>query len=552
MDIFRRLPYVANAKAGPDKLERCLGLRDMVFFGAGKMVGAGILVLIGVAAEAAGPAVCISYVIAAAAACCSALCYCESTGRVPIAGGAYSFAYVGIGELPAFTVGWMVIFTYACGAAALSRAWAGYTLAFLSELRDLTPLARFNIPGWLTDIPLGLGMSFNLMAVMYLASLLCLVCFGTSQSSKVNTIVTVFKMIALFIVMCVAFGNADMKNWESTGFIPEGYPGVFSGAVVVFYAYVGFDAMVTMAEEVKNPRRNLPLGIILSILIAVVMYVAISVSVTLMVPYTILVDSAAPLALAFKHKGIGWMVILIAGCASLGIIAGTLLNLVSQPRIWMCLARDGLIPQHFAVIHPGTRTPLFATVFGGSLSLALCGFVPFKVLTSCVSIGALLALTSVNISLLMLRHHEAKSAAPWAHVTIFCAAICVSTLTFDIGAEFWFDPQFGHIWGLTALTAMMWLLSTIIAIGIAFIVTFQLPHPGDCDHFTLPLAGPICLTGVAVNLFMIMHIKVNVYMCAAWLTIGLILYGCYGFWNAELVRGPSKACESTSLVQKAV
>jgi APA family basic amino acid/polyamine antiporter len=525
----------------------------MVFFGAGKMVGAGILVLIGVAAEAAGPAVCLSYVIAAAAAVCSALCYCEATAKVPIAGGAYSFAYVGIGELPAFTVGWMIIFTYACGAAALSRAWAGYTLAFISELRDFTPLARFSIPGWLTDIELGLGMNFNLLAVLYLGALLCLVCFGISQSSTVSTIVTTCKLVALTIVMCVAFGHADIKNWESTGFIPEGYPGVFSGAVTVFYAYVGFDAMVTMAEEVKNPRRNLPLGIILSIIIAVVMYVLISVSVTLMVPYTVLVNSSAPLATAFKEKGIGWMVILVAGCASLGIVAGTLLNLVSQPRIWMCLARDGLMPPQFAVIQSGSRTPLFATIFGGVLSLMLCGFVPFKVLTSCVSVGALLALTSVNISLIMLRHHEAGTTAPWAHIVTFCGAVCVSTLTFDIGCEFWFDPQFGYIWGLTTLTALTWLISTLIAVGIAAIVAYQLPIPGDSSTFVLPLAGGVCLTGVAVNLFMMLHIRVNVYVCAAWMTLGLIIYTGYGFWHAELVRGPAKASEQTSLLaQKAV
>merc|ERR1719160_2321153 len=173
--------------------------------------------------------------------------------------------------------------------------------------------------------------------------------------------------------MIVAFGHADgIKNWEATGFIPNSYPGVVGGAVIVFYAYVGFDAMVTMAEEVKNPRRNLPLGIVISIIISTIVYVLVSISVTLMVPYQVLVDNAAPLAYAFKAKGIRWMVLLVASCASFGIIAGTLLNLVSQPRIWMCLARDGLIPSQFANIQQGTRTPLFATIFGGSLSLVLC------------------------------------------------------------------------------------------------------------------------------------------------------------------------------------
>lgn len=554
MDVLRRLPYTPNAVM-PDKLERCLGLRDLVFFGAGKMIGAGILVLIGVAADAAGPAVCISYIIAAAAAMCSALCYCENTGKIPIAGGAYSFAYASIGELPAFVVGWMIIFTYACGAAALSRAWAGYTIAFLNELKDFVPFLRSSaIPEWLTDIQLGLGMSFNLMAVTYLAALLCLVCFGIKQGSTLSTIVTSFKILALIIVLIVGFANADgIKNWESSGFAPNGHEGIISGAVIVFYSYVGFDAMVSMAEEVKNPRRNLPLGIVISILISTIMYVLVSISVTLMVPYQVLVDNAAPLAYAFKAKHIHWMVLLIASCASFGIIAGTLLNLVSQPRIWMCLARDGLLPPQFAEIQSRTRTPLFATIFGGVLSLVLCGFVPFKVLTSCVSIGALLGLTSVNVSLIMLRHREAGTDAPWRWLVIFAATVGISNLTMDIGWEFWQSPHFGPIWGLTTLTALTWLASTFISVMIAFIVSFRLPHPADSATFVLPCAGPVCFAGIAVNLFMMLHIHVNLYACSAWLVLGLIIYGSYGVWNSVLVRGPAKACETSSLmVTKAV
>merc|ERR1719191_693768 len=209
------------------------------------------------------------------------------------------------------------------------------------------------------------------------------------------------------------------------------------------------------------------------------MYVLVSVAVTLMVPYQVLVESAAPLAAAFKAKGIHWMVLLVASTASFGIIAGTLLNLVSQPRIWMCLARDGLLPSQFAEIHSGTRTPLFATIFGGTLSLFLCGFVPFKVLTSCVSIGALLGLTSVNVSLILLRHIEAGTPTPWNWLVIFFAAVGVSTLTFDIGWEFWQSPHFGPIWGLTTLTAITWLITTFIAVMIAFIVSFRLPCPAE-------------------------------------------------------------------------
>jgi amino acid transporter len=442
----------------------------------------------------------------------------------------------------------MIIFTYACGAAALSRAWAGYTIAFLDELTSYVPFLPSSIPDWLTDIPLGLGMSFNILAVAFLGSLLCLVCFGIKQGSTLSTIVTSFKILALIIVMIVGFTNAEFKNWESSGFAPNGHQGMIAGAVIVFYSYVGFDAMVSMAEEVKNPRRNLPLGIVISILLSTVMYVLVSISVTLMVPYTVLVDNAAPLAYAFKAKHIHWMVLLIASCASFGIIAGTLLNLVSQPRIWMCLARDGLIPSQFAEIHPGTKTPLFATLFGGTISLVLCGFVPFKVLTSCVSIGALLGLTSVNVSLIMLRHHEAGTQAPWRWLVIFGAAVGVSNLTMDIGWEFWQSPHFGPIWGLTTLTALTWLASTLISIMIAFIVSFRLPHPANSETFVLPCAGPVCFAGIAVNLFMMLHIHINLYVCSAWLLLGLLIYFCYGFWNAAVARGPLKACETTSLL----
>lgn len=535
--LFRKIEIKSEGQKS--ELKRCLGLTDLVCFGVGKMVGAGILVLIGAAAEFAGNAVCLSYLLAAAAAFCSALCYCEATGKVPTAGGSYSIVYACLGEFPAFVVGWMILLEYACGAAALSRAWGTYLTSFLLQ-------CGLDGPTWLNDIHVGGGIALSLLAVLYLLCLLIVVAIGITQSSIFNMMATACKLTALMFATVVAFCHADMENWEKTGgFAAKGFDGVVSGAVTVFYAYVGFDSLATIAEETTNPQVILPLALIVSIITVSVLYILSSVSVTLMVPYTSFADSAAPLAGAFRAKGIGWMVLLISFCACVGLISGTLLNLVSQARVWMGLARDGLVPSHFAAVNSWTRTPLFATCVGGMLSIGLASFLDFRTLASMLSLNCLLALTSVNWSLIHLRHHEASKPAPWILLTAYALSVCIATLTCEVGFAFLINPPLEDMsWWLGIVSAAIFILFSIIALGICALIAWQTPSSSETKKIVLPGAGLLSCLGIAVNLFMMMHTRVNMIPLLVWFVIGLVWYGGFGFRNSKL-NGSS---ETTGLI----
>lgn len=527
--------------AASGELKRCLGLHDLVFFGVGKMVGAGILVLIGVAAEHAGNAVCLSYLVAAAAACCSALCYCEAMTKVPVAGGSYSIVYACLGEFPAFLVGWMVLFEYACGAAALSRAWAMYLIEFLQQLGEAGVLDSSAIPGWLHPIGLGGGYGFSLLATIYLCCLVIVVAIGITQSSVFNMVAAGCKVTALVFAIVVAFMHADSANWEkSGGFAAKGVEGVLTGGVTVFYAYVGFDAMSTTAEETLNPQVTLPLGMIISIIITSLIYVLVSLSITLMVPYTTFIDSAAPLAGAFKEKGIGWMVLLISFCACIGLVSGVILNLVSQARIWMCLARDGLVPSRFSTVHSWTQTPLFATLVAGTFALMLASFLEFSTLASMVSLGAMIALTSVNLSLIPLRYHEARMPAPWSHLGGFVLAVSCATMSFKLTRSLPGNMSSG----LALLCLAVCILSSLFAAGIGVLIAWRLPRSTDPNMFVLPCAGVVSLLGTAVNVLLMFHIKINVFAAMTWFILGLIWYGSFGFRNSKL----NPASETTGLL----
>eukprot|EP00746_Dinoflagellata_sp_MGD_P145517 gnl/MRDRNA2_/MRDRNA2_78119_c0_seq1.p1 gnl/MRDRNA2_/MRDRNA2_78119_c0~~gnl/MRDRNA2_/MRDRNA2_78119_c0_seq1.p1 ORF type:complete len:564 (-),score=83.28 gnl/MRDRNA2_/MRDRNA2_78119_c0_seq1:123-1586(-) len=476
----------------------------------------------GEAAIKAGPAVCFSYTFAMLAALCSALCYCEFAGKVPAAGGAYSYALASLGEFPAFLVGWLSIFMYSCIGAALGRGWAGYVTSFLGEL-------GLKLPDWIHNVPIqdpfGSGtLSVNLLSLVYLSALLCLVVAGISKSSFVNQIAVGSKVVALALVVLMGFAHADPSNWTSQGFMPFGVSGVLNGAVVAFFACMGFDAIATTAEEAINPKRNIPLSMILACLVSLALYVSVSMAMTLMVPFSTL-GSHAPIADAFTSMGMSWMGLLTSGAACIGLTSGIISALVAAPRIMMCLAREGLVPPMLADVDPQTQTPLLATLVTGGAALVLGSLVKFEVLVSLTSVIMMFVLSTVNISLIALRHHDSPehSSPPWFTILGFVAAAWTAAVAFNITGT---------------IATVVGSISLVIAAVATIIVWMGLPAAasGDADAFVLPGLAPVALSGTMANIYMTFHSGANLPAILCWVLIGLIVYAAYGVHNSKLAQ----------------
>lgn len=515
--LFRRSSPAPPASSG---LQRCLGVFDLTLLAVGQIVGAGIYVAMGEAAIKAGPAVCLSYTFAMGAALCSALCYCEFAGKVPAAGGAYSYVLASLGEFPAFVVGWVSIFMYACIAAALGRGWAGYLGTFVGEL-------GLQLPEWIHNVaiadPFGSGtLSVNLLTLLYLSALLCLVMTGISKSSFVNQIAVGTKVAALALVVVMGFANADTKNWTSKGFMPLGVSGVLNGAVVAFFACLGFDAIATTAEEAVNPKRTIPLSMVLACLISLGLYILVSVSMTLLVPFDTL-GSHAPIADAFTSIGMAWMGLLTSGAACIGLTAGIISALVAAPRIMMCLAREGLVPPMLADVDPQTQTPVLATLVTGGAALVLGSLIQFEVLVSLTSVVMLFTLSSVNISLIALRHHEVPESGspPWLALTWFVAAVWTAAVAFSIA-------------GSTAILVGSFSLITAMVAGVFIWKGLPGAVGGDSEAFVLPGLAPVALSGTMANIYMTFHSEANLPVVLSWVMIGLFVYVMYGMHNSKL------------------
>eukprot|EP00747_Dinoflagellata_sp_TGD_P186048 gnl/TRDRNA2_/TRDRNA2_42882_c0_seq1.p1 gnl/TRDRNA2_/TRDRNA2_42882_c0~~gnl/TRDRNA2_/TRDRNA2_42882_c0_seq1.p1 ORF type:complete len:564 (+),score=68.43 gnl/TRDRNA2_/TRDRNA2_42882_c0_seq1:273-1964(+) len=526
-----------DGKQQHQQLKRCLELKDVIFFGVGKMIGAGILVLIGDAAGRAGPAVVISYMLAAAAVLCSALCYADFVSRVPLAGGAYSFIYASLGEFPAFCTGWVLVFEYACGAGALSRGWTQYLLALLSQLGVGESILRFLRPVAIAD-----DFKLNILAALFVTVLLVIVAVGIRQSSVLNVVVTCIKLGCVLLVVIVASIYADAGNWNHNGegFAPHGVDGILSAAVLVFYAYIGFDAVATIAEEVRNPSRNVPLGMLLSIAIAVCVYAAVCISVTLMIPASSL-DTAAPLATAFEGVGISWMAIVVSVAAVVGIASGTMLNLTSQSRTWMTLARDGLLPSQLARISLTTNTPLAATGVTGFFAILLAALLSFETLVSLMSAGTLCALMCVNMGFIARRHLDQGEALPWLCLALYIASLAAAVWCLSDAAAALIG---GNAW--TTWPAVAWLLvGGIAAMATIFLAAFIFwccPPPLHATSataspgFVLPGGAFAPLLGTVACMFMLHRTAMihNLWPLLAWVTIGATLYFVYGLQHSAL------------------
>jgi len=417
MNLLRRKSVTQlQADALTDqRLKRALGATNLTALGIGAIIGTGIFVLTGtVAAQNAGPAVVLSFVLAGVASIFAALCYSEFASLVPMAGSAYTYGYATLGELFAWIIGWDLILEYALGAVTVSIGWSGYVVSFLRDLGIHIPPALSAARGTLITLADGttqVTAIFNLPAVIIIAIVTLLLVIGIRESANVNNVIVFVKVAVVLLFIFGAVHAINPANWHP--FIPPstgvrghfGWSGVTQGAGIVFFAYIGFDAVSTAAQEAKNPQRDMPIGIIGSLLICTVLYIAVSAVATGIVPYLQL-DVPDPIAVAADHAGLGWMSAAIKLGAIAGLSSVILVMLLGQSRIFWTMADDGLLPQFVSRVHPKFRTPWITTILTGIVVAFFAALFTVREAGSLVSIGTLLAFVIVSIGVLVLRIRE--------------------------------------------------------------------------------------------------------------------------------------------------
>jgi len=425
LEFDRDMPFSRNISSTSEKMERTLSIWDLIGFEIGSIIGPGIFVTTGLAAKVyAGPAIALSFVGAAALCVCAGLVYCEFGARIPSAGGAYAYVYSSLGELPAFVVAALMSLQYFGVASGGCRAAANYIVHFCTSV-------GLPLPGFLLDIPISQGINLSLLAPLQSILLTMIIMRGTNMSTAFGNIVATANVIMIVIFIVVGLMNSDTSNWTDD-FCPNGAAGVLSGSSVIFYAFNGFDAVGTLAEEIPNPEKLVPRGLLGSLAIVTVAYVGIGFALTGMVHYSQL-DDVAPFAHAFVMKGISWAFYMITFSAVLNCWASSFASIMAQPRLLYAVAKDGLIPSPFKKIDPTTKTPLWGTAFVGGFTALCSGIADFSTLAMTVSCGILLVYVFVGVGLLRIRYSNVFDTSR-VYESMFDIALPVYTGSVFIGS----------------------------------------------------------------------------------------------------------------------
>jgi APA family basic amino acid/polyamine antiporter len=440
-------------EADSEGLKRSLNALNLTLLGIGAIIGAGIFVLTGTAAaEHAGPAIVISFILAGVGCLFAGLCYAEFASMIPIAGSAYTYGYATLGEFVAWVIGWNLILEYLFAASTVAVGWSGY---FVSFCRDYLSI---NFPPDFVNAPLGIelgqsvphatGHIVNLPAVILVLVITALLIVGIRESARFNNIIVFIKMaIVLAVIFCgAAYVNVD--NWHP--FIPEntgnfgqyGWSGVLAGAGTIFFAYIGFDAVSTAAQECKNPQRDLPIGIIASLVVCTVLYIAMALVMTGIASYKEL-NVPEPVYVAISHAGdaLKWLKPIVSIGAIAGLSSVVLVMLMGQPRIFFVMANDGLLPPIFSKVHPKFGTPYLATIITGGCAAVIAGIFPIGLLGHLVSIGTLFAFVIVCAGILILRKRRPDLPRPFRTPLLpwvpLIGIISCSALMLGLGIDTW-------------------------------------------------------------------------------------------------------------------
>jgi len=488
-----QLSYESKSDQG---LKRALSATNLTTLGIGAIIGAGIFVLTGqAAAQYAGPAIVISFIISGFACLFAGLCYAEFASMIPIAGSAYTYAYATLGEFIAWIIGWDLILEYLFAASTVSVGWSGYVVSFLrdfginipAQLTSAWGTILINVPdiGWkpLTDqlatsltstgisvdaLPHLTGV-LNLPAMFIVAAITCLLIIGIKESAGFNNVMVIIKVFVILLFIGIGFFFVNKANWHP--FIPEntgtwghyGWSGILRGSAVIFFAYIGFDAVSTAAQEAKNPQRDMPIGILGSLGISTVLYILVAIVLTGIVSYTFL-NVADPIAVGVDAmgKGLFWLRPIIKIAAIAGLSSVILVMMLGQPRIFYSMSKDGLLPGLFSKVHPKFKTPYVSTLITGSVAMILAGILPINILGELVSIGTLLAFAIVCIGIIVLRYKKPDIERPFRTpfvplVPILGAGICMVQM-YSLPLDTW-------------LRLIIWM-----AIGLVIYFTYGVHH----------------------------------------------------------------------------
>ncbi len=529
---------LADAEQPEFQLKRVLGPFQLILFGIGAIIGAGIFATIGTAAAGdayrpgAGPALMVSFVITAIVCSFTALCYAEFTSIVPISGSAYTYSYATLGEIVAWIIGWDLIIEYAVGNIAVAISWANYFKTFVRGFGII-------IPDWLSmdyrtaakivdangvkivyrDAPhiFGVPIIFNVVAVGIVTVITLILVWGIRESARFNAIMVGIKIVVLSFFIIIGFFWVKPANW--TPFAPNGWAGISAGAAIVFFAYIGFDAVSTVAEETRNPKRDLPIGIIGSLLICTVFYVIVSAVFTGLISHPELemklaTEQAEPLTMALEHAApnLGWAVGIVAFGSVIAHTAVLLIFQLGQPRIFFSMARDGLLPKTFSSVHKRFRTPHVATILTGVFVAVFAAVASIDEMVDLTNIGTLFAFLLVCAGIVVLRKTEPNRPRP-------------------------FRVPSGWLWSgilFAALAVIMIFISApivtkVVVLGLAA-VTFSLLR-----NYIFPVLG------IVSCLYLIFYLPPTSWLrFAAWLNFGFLIYVGYGSIHSRLMNTDMK------------